>query len=99
MAHGSGKRLLLSALVKGLGDAVGRNDQSAAERYRGRLRLAAEQIAADDPVRDALGRLLLLSSLWIAAAAADRDDTKQQNALSGCSHHDDDSAVALSVVS
>jgi len=40
--------------------------------------LAAEQIAADDPVRDALGRLLLLSSLWIAAAAADRDDTKQQ---------------------
>ena len=50
MAHGSGKRLLLSALVKGLGDAVRRNDQSAAERYRGRLRLAAEQIAADDPV-------------------------------------------------
>jgi hypothetical protein len=41
--------------------------------------LAAEQIAADDPVRDALGRLLLLSSLWIGAAAADRDDdTKQQ---------------------
>jgi hypothetical protein len=40
--------------------------------------LAAEQIAADDPVRDALGRLLLLSSLWIAAAAADRDDTEEQ---------------------
>jgi hypothetical protein len=79
MAHGSGKRLLLSALVKGLGEAVRCNDQSAAERYRGRLRLAAEQIAADDPVRDALGRLLLLSSLWIGAAAADRDDdTKQQ---------------------
>jgi hypothetical protein len=91
-------------LVKGLGEAVRRNDQSAAERYRGRLRLAAEQIAADDPVRDALGRLLLISGLWIAAAAADRDDTKQQmlkssNALSGCSQHDDDSAVALSVVS
>ena len=78
MAHGSGKRLLLSALVKGLGEAVRCNDQSAAERYRGRLRLAAEQIAADDPVRDALGRLLLLSGLWIAATAADRDDTKQQ---------------------
>jgi hypothetical protein len=78
MAHGSGKRLLLSALVKGLGDAVRRNDQSAAERYRGRLRLAAEQIAADDPVRDAFGRLLLLSGLWIAAAAADRDDTEEQ---------------------
>jgi hypothetical protein len=78
MAHGSGNRLLLRALVKGLGEAVGRNDQSAAERYRGRLRLAAEQIAADDPVRDALGRLLLISGLWIAATAADRDDTKQQ---------------------
>jgi hypothetical protein len=60
MAHGSNKRLLLSALVKGLGDAVRRNDQSAAERYRGRLRLAAEQIAADDPVRDALGRFMIL---------------------------------------
>jgi hypothetical protein len=104
MAHGSGKRLLLSALVKGLGEAVRCNDQSAAERYRGRLRLAAEQIAADDPVRDALGRLLLLSGLWIAAAAADRVTPrskclKSSNALSGCSHHDDDSAVALSVVS
>jgi hypothetical protein len=78
MAHGSGNQLLLRALVKGLGEAVRRNDQSAAERYRGRLRLAAEQIAADDPVRDALARLLLISGLWIAAAAADRDDTKQQ---------------------
>ena len=35
MAHGSGNRLLLRALVKGLGEAVRRNDQSAAERYRG----------------------------------------------------------------
>jgi hypothetical protein len=34
--------------------------------------------AADDPVRDAIGRLLLISGLWIAAAAAARDDTKQQ---------------------
>jgi hypothetical protein len=30
MAYDSGKRLLLYALVKGLGDAVRRNDQSAA---------------------------------------------------------------------
>jgi hypothetical protein len=40
MAYDSGKRLLLYALVKGLGDAVRRNDQSAAKRYRRRLRLA-----------------------------------------------------------
>jgi hypothetical protein len=46
MAYDSGKRLLLYALVKGLGDAVRRNDQSAARRYRRRLRLATEQIAA-----------------------------------------------------
>jgi hypothetical protein len=103
MAHGSGNRLLLRALVKGLGEAVRRNDQSAAERYRRRLRLAAEQIAADDPVRDALGRLLLISGLWIAAAAADAMTPsskclKSSNVLSGCSHHDDDSAVGLSVV-
>jgi hypothetical protein len=38
MAYDSGKRLLLYALVKGLGDAVRRNDQSAAKRYRRRLR-------------------------------------------------------------
>jgi hypothetical protein len=49
MAYDSGKRLLLYALVKGLGDAARRNDQSAAKRYRRRLRLATEQIAADDP--------------------------------------------------
>ena len=33
MAYDSGKRLLLYVLVKGLGEAVRRNDQSAARRY------------------------------------------------------------------
>jgi hypothetical protein len=42
MAYDSGKRLLLYAPVKGLGDAVRRNDPSAAKRYRRRLRLATE---------------------------------------------------------
>jgi hypothetical protein len=65
MAYESGKRLLLYALVKGLGDAVRRNDQSAARRYRRRLRLATEQIAADDPVQDALKKLLLISGQWV----------------------------------
>jgi hypothetical protein len=54
MAHDSGKRLLLYALVKGLGDAARRNDQSAAKRYHRRLRLASEQIASDDPVQTPL---------------------------------------------
>ena len=69
MAYDSGKRLLLYALVKGLGDAARRNDQSAAKRYRRRLRLAAEQIAADDPVQDALKKLLLISGQWVVAPA------------------------------
>jgi hypothetical protein len=94
MAYDSGKRLLLYALVKGLGDAVRRNDQSAAKRYRRRLRLATEQIAADDPVQDALKKLLLISGQWVAAPVvtmspkgegseryvyrSDRDEPKQQ---------------------
>jgi hypothetical protein len=67
MAYDRGKRLLLYALVKGLGDAARRNDQSAAKRYRRRLRLATEQIAADDPVQDALKKLLLISGQWVVA--------------------------------
>jgi hypothetical protein len=67
MAYDNGKRLLLYALVKGLGDAVRRNDQSAAKRYRQRLRLATEQIAADDPVQDALEKLLLISGRWVVS--------------------------------
>jgi hypothetical protein len=59
MAYDSGRRLCFTPLVKG-GDAVRRNDQSAAERYRRRLRLTTEQIAADDPVQDALEKLLLV---------------------------------------
>jgi hypothetical protein len=61
MAHNSDKRLLLVVLLKGLADATRRNDRSTAERYRRRLRLAAEQIAADVPVQDALKRVLLVS--------------------------------------
>src|SRR4029077_8999921 len=94
MAYDGGKRLLLYALVKGLGDAVRRNDQSAAKRYRRRLRLATEQIAADDPVQDALKKLLLISGRWVVAPVvtlspkgegserylyrSDRDEPKQQ---------------------
>jgi hypothetical protein len=54
-----------------------RNDRSTAERYRRRLRLAVEQVA-DEPVQDALKRVLLVSGLWIKAAEIDRDETAQQ---------------------
>ena len=78
MAYDSGNRLLLCTLVKGLGDAVRRDHPSAAERYRRRLRLATEQISADDPVHDVFERLLYTSGHWAAAAAVQRGETKQQ---------------------
>ena len=68
MAYDSGNRLLLCTLVKGLGDAVRRDDPSAAQRYRRRLRLATEQISADVPVHDVFERLLYTSGQWVAAA-------------------------------
>ena len=71
-------KLLLNVLLKGLADATRRNDRSTAERYRRRLRLAAEQIAADEPVQAALERVLLVSGLWIEAAEVERDETAQQ---------------------
>jgi hypothetical protein len=77
MAYDS-KRLLIRVLLKGLADAIHRNDRSAAERYRRRLRLTAEQIAADQSVQDALKRVLLVSRLWIEAADVDRKETTQQ---------------------
>ena len=70
-------KLLLNVLLKGLADATRRNDRSTAERYRRRLRLAAEQVAYE-PVQDALKRVLLVSGLWIEAAEVDRDETAQQ---------------------
>ena len=78
MASDSGKRLLLNVLLKGLADATRRNDRSTAERYRRRLRLIVERIAADEPVRDALKKLLLVSGLWVEASEVDRDETTQQ---------------------
>jgi hypothetical protein len=77
MASDISKRLLLNVLLKGLADATRRNDRSTAERYRRRLRLAAKQVA-DEPVQDALKRVLLVSGLWVEAAGVDRNDTTQQ---------------------
>ena len=78
MAYDSSKRLLLKALLKGLAHAIHRDDLSAAERYRERLRSSTEQPAADEPVKNAMERLLLASGLWIEAAEADRNEARQQ---------------------
>jgi hypothetical protein len=78
MVYVGGNRLLLRTLVKGLSDAVRRDDPSAAERYCRRLCLATEQIAADDPVYEVLETLLRISSQWVVAATVDRGETKQR---------------------
>jgi hypothetical protein len=72
MAYDSGKGLLLNALLRGLTYAIRQDDQSAAERYRQRLHLAAEEIAANEPIQDALKKLILISRLWVEAAAGER---------------------------
>jgi hypothetical protein len=77
MASDISKRLLLNVLLKGLADAARRNDRSTAERYCRRLRLAAEHVA-DEPVQDALKRVLLVGGLWVEAAEVDRNETTQQ---------------------
>jgi hypothetical protein len=73
-----GRRLLLHALVKGLGDAVRRNDGSVADRYRRRLRLIAEEFDANPPVRDTIGRLLWATDRWSATDMVERDENKEQ---------------------
>jgi hypothetical protein len=78
MAYDSGKWLLLSVLLKGLAYAIRQDDQSAAQRYLRRLHLAAEEIAVDEQVQDALKTLISISGLWVQAAKIYRDETRQQ---------------------
>jgi hypothetical protein len=71
------KRFLLSALVKGLADAVRRNDGSAAYRYHRRLGFIAPDFDTNPTVSEALERLLSASSQWLATAVAERYDAEQ----------------------
>jgi hypothetical protein len=74
----SGRRLLLYAMVKGLGDAVRRNDEWVAYRYRRRLRLVFEQFDANPQVREALELLLWASGRWLTTDVVTRDESKEQ---------------------
>jgi hypothetical protein len=73
-----GRRLLLYALVKGLGDAVRRNDKSAADRYRRRLRLIAKEFEANPPIRDALERLFWATDQWSTTEVIERDENNER---------------------
>ena len=73
-----GRRLLLYALVKGLGDAVRRNDKSVADRYRRRLRLIAKEFEANPRIRDMLERLLWATEQWFTTDVVERDENKER---------------------
>jgi hypothetical protein len=77
IAYDSSKRLLLKTLLKGLAHAIRRDDLSAAERYCERLHLTAEPIS-DEPVKDALKKLLLICAQWVETADVERHETGQQ---------------------
>jgi hypothetical protein len=74
----STNRLLLHALLTGLGDAVRRNDEAAADRYHRRISLIAGHFETNAPISEALERLLRASSQWLATNAAERYEAEQQ---------------------
>jgi hypothetical protein len=74
----SPQRLLLRALLNGLGDAVSRNDGAAADRYHRRLGMIAPHFDTNPSVSDALEHLLWASSQWSATNVAERYDAGQQ---------------------
>ncbi len=71
------KRLLLSALLKGLAHAVSANDGSAAYRYHGRLKVLAPDLDTNPTVSEALERLLSANSQWLATNVAERHSVEQ----------------------
>ena len=77
MAYDTTKRLLLKTELKGLGQAVRRDDLSAAERYCERLHQTAEPIS-DEVVKDGLKKLLSICVQWVQTADAERHETRQQ---------------------
>jgi hypothetical protein len=74
----SPQRLLLHALLGGLGDAVRRNDEAAADRYHRRIRLIAGHFETNPLVSDALERLLSASGRWLETNVAERSEAEQQ---------------------
>ncbi len=71
------KRLLLSALLKGLADAVSANDGSAAYRYHSRLKVLAPDLDTNPTISEALERLISASSQWLATNVAERRNVEQ----------------------
>jgi len=68
----------LQALLVGMGDAVRRNDESAADRYHRRLGMIARHFDTNPLISDALERLLSASGRWLATKTAERYEAEQQ---------------------
>jgi hypothetical protein len=62
----------------GLGDAVRRNDGSAADRYHRRISQIAGHFDTNPAVSEALERLLSASSRWLETKVAERSEAEQQ---------------------
>jgi hypothetical protein len=73
----STNQLLLQALVKGLGEAVSRNDEAAADRYLTRIRLIAGHFDTNPTLSVALEWLLLAGGNWMKTDAAKRVEVEQ----------------------
>ena len=74
----STKRLLLHALLNGLGKAIRRNDGLAADRYHRRISQIAGHFDTNPAVSEALERLLSASSQWLETKVAERSEAEQQ---------------------
>jgi hypothetical protein len=72
------QRFLLYALVKGLADAVRRNDGAAAYRYHVRVGIIARQFDTNPRISATLERLLSASAQWSATKVAERYEAEQQ---------------------
>jgi hypothetical protein len=74
----STNRLLLHALLNGLGDAVGRNDEAAADRYHTRIKLIARHFDTNPPISDTLEQLVSANGRWLATKTAERYEAGQR---------------------
>jgi hypothetical protein len=76
----STKRLLLDALLNGLGKAIRRNDGLAANRYQRRIGLIADHFDTNPRLSQALERLRLASGRWLAVHmnVADHYEAEEQ---------------------
>jgi hypothetical protein len=75
----SPQRLLLRALLYGMGDAVRRNDGSAGDRYNRRIGLIARQHFYTSPsLISTLEQLLSASGRWLETSVAERYEPENQ---------------------